>query len=137
MLVEAQEVSKSPTQVLPGRILCAAPRCTAIVPRQLELDCLCLLHFTLNVEQSCAEMRRKAISGKASAEYRAEIASYITACGVKLACVATSDLPLPDPMKKRILSTFLSLMSQRESISSNPDDPAHESQPRPRLKEPR
>ena len=62
-------------------------------------------------------MRREAASGPVSEEYRERTASYITEYGVLLARVATSDLAVPDPMKKRVLSTLLTLMILRESLT--------------------
>ncbi len=93
------------------------PGCRGTVPEPLAAERLCLMHFTDAVEQACSRMRREAAAGPASEEYREKTASYITEYGVMLARVATSDLQVPDPMKKRVLSTLLTLMILRESLS--------------------
>ncbi len=90
--------------------------CKTPVPTELESQRLCVLHFTLSVEQACAEMRREtAAAGRVSAERQAEIASYIVGYAVMLARVASS-LRLSDELKKRILNTFLTLMVLRENL---------------------
>ncbi len=115
MLDNAPEASKSPA-ASPRPATCAAPACSTIVPPQLASERFCLLHFTLSVEQRCAEMRRQIGSGAAGATYAVEVRSYVTAQSLTLAHVATGDLRLTDPMKKRVLSTFLTLMNQREYL---------------------
>ncbi len=77
---------------------------------------MCVLHFTLSVENSCAEMRRETALGNAPHERQHEIMHFITEHGERLARVATSGLPLTDDLKARILSTFLTLMNLRENL---------------------
>src|SRR3984893_4572827 len=77
---------------------------------------LCLLHFTLSIEASCAEMRRETALGNAPHERQKEIMRFITESGERLARVATSGLHLTDDLKARILSTFLTLMNLRENL---------------------
>jgi hypothetical protein len=61
-------------------------------------------------------MRRETAVGRASATRQAEIANYVTAAAVKLSYVATGNLRLSDELKKRILTTLLTLMNVRESL---------------------
>ncbi len=89
--------------------------CTAPVPLELAPEHLCVLHFTLSVEQACAEMHRQIALRGATAERQAEIAIYLGECALLLARV-TSNLRLSDELKRRILSTFLSLMNLRENL---------------------
>jgi len=80
------------------------------------LEKLCVLHFTLSVEQACAEMRRETALGKASHPRQVEIIQYISDHGELLARVATSGMHLADEIKARILNTFLTLMNLRENL---------------------
>jgi len=86
------------------------------VPAALEVERLCLLHFTLSVQQACADMRRETALGTASHERQVEVIRYITAHGEMLARVATSGIRMPDEMKARVLNTFLTLMNLRENL---------------------
>ncbi len=60
-------------------------------------------------------MHRQIALRRATAERQAEVAVYIAECALLLARV-TSNLCLSDELKKRILSTFLSLMNLRENL---------------------
>ncbi|HJY88234.1 MAG TPA: hypothetical protein VKE24_15480 [Candidatus Acidoferrales bacterium] len=91
-------------------------RCKAPVPRELEAEGLCVLHLILSLEHVCAEMRRETAVGKANATRQVEIANYVTAAAVKLSYVSTGNLRLSDELKKRILTTLLTLMNVRESL---------------------
>jgi hypothetical protein len=95
---------------------CSSLGCKAGVPAALAERKLCVLHFTLALEQACAEMRRETALGNATHDRQREIISYITESGEVLARVATSGLPLMDDMKARILSTFLTLMNLRDNL---------------------
>jgi len=90
--------------------------CSTPVPPELEAESLCILHFTLNVEQVCAAKRRELSRARPSHERDAEIARCVTAYALTLARVATGSCPISDEMKKRILSTFLTLMVLKESL---------------------
>ena len=68
------------------------------------------------MEQACAEMRRETAASRASTARQVEIASYVAAAAVTLAQVATGSLRLSDELKKRILTTFLTLMNLRENL---------------------
>ncbi|MBZ5700679.1 MAG: hypothetical protein LAN84_02400 [Acidobacteriia bacterium] len=85
-------------------------------PAALEQDRLCVLHFTLLLEQGCGEMRRETALGNAAQERQREIIRFISENGEKLARVSTSGLHLTDDLKARILSTFLTLMNLRENL---------------------
>jgi len=95
---------------------CAQPSCKAAVPSDLEPVKLCVLHFTLAVEQACSEMRRETVLGRATHERQLEIIRYIAEHGELLARTATSGMHLSDELKARILNTFLTLMNLRENL---------------------
>ena len=95
---------------------CAQPACKAAVPTDLESAKLCLMHFTLAIEQACAEMRRETVLGRAPHERQVEIIHYIAEHGEMLARAATSGMHLTDELKARVLNTFLTLMNLRENL---------------------
>jgi len=70
-------------------------------------------------------MHRQVALRKATAERRAEMATYISECALLLARV-TSNLCLSDDLKRRILCTFLSLMNLRENLERAPSGYASE-----------
>jgi hypothetical protein len=96
--------------------LCHIAGCKHDVPAALTEQKLCVLHFTLSLESSCAEMRRETALGNTPQERHRAIMSFITEHGERLARVATSGLHLTDDLKARILSTFLTLMNLRENL---------------------
>jgi hypothetical protein len=96
--------------------LCHISGCKHNVPAALAEQKLCILHFTLSLEASCAEMRRETALGNTPRERQREIMGFITDNGEKLARVATSGLHLTDDLKARVLSTFLTLMNLRENL---------------------
>ncbi len=87
---------------------------------------LCVYHLTLQIEQNCADLHRQLALRGGTSERRSEVALYIGECAVLLARVA-SNLCLSDELKRRLLSTFLSLMNLREKIERA------ESYPEPRV----
>jgi hypothetical protein len=95
---------------------CEVKNCKLEVPAALREHRLCVLHFTLSLENSCAGMRRETALGNAPHDRHREIMQFITEHGERLARVATSGLPLTDDLKARILSTFLTLMNLRENL---------------------
>jgi hypothetical protein len=105
-------------------VLCRVTGCKASVPPELEPHGRCVSHFTLGVEEVCAEMRREVSRRTASQERQGEILEYLAQQGALLARVATSSPHLADEMKARILSTFLTLMNLRESIERAARRPA-------------
>jgi hypothetical protein len=82
----------------------------------LESEGYCLLHFTLRLEQVCGDLRRETVAGHSTAERNGEILRFISEQGELLARVSTSGLHMPDELKTRVLSTFLTLMNLRESL---------------------
>ena len=109
----------------PGEHRSCIPRCKLPVPTELDSVGLCVYHFTWSVEEACAEMHRQVALRKATAERRAEMASYVRECALLLARV-TSNLCLSDALKRRILCTFLSLMNLRENLERAPGGHAPE-----------
>jgi hypothetical protein len=99
------------------------------VPAELEAEKLCVLHFLLSVEHTCAGMRRETVVGGSSAVRRSEIAAGVKATAEKLSHIAVISPPLTDEMKKRVLTTFLTLMNLQESLdrSTTPYAPRPES----------
>ncbi len=95
---------------------CSENGCKGQVPVVLEPVHLCVLHFTLKVEQDCAQMRRETVYGKTPHARHAEIIRFIAEQGEMLARASTSGLHLADEMKARILNTFLTLMNLRENL---------------------
>jgi hypothetical protein len=95
---------------------CQENGCKGQVPAALEAVHLCVLHFTLKVENDCAQMRRETVYGKTPRPRQVEIIQYIAEHGEMLARASTSGLPLADEMKARILNTFLTLMNLRENL---------------------
>jgi hypothetical protein len=77
---------------------------------------MCVLHFTLFVEQECADMRRETALGQAPADLHAQFMRKISGRGESLVRVATSGFPMTDEIKARILSTLLTLMNCRENM---------------------
>jgi hypothetical protein len=90
--------------------------CQVPVPNELSAESLCVLHFILGIDHDCADLRRETAMGKTGPERQAEIAAYVKSTAMKLTEVATSRMRLSDELKKRILTTFLTLMNLQESL---------------------
>jgi hypothetical protein len=86
------------------------------VPNGLAAEHMCILHFTLFVEQECAEMRRETALGKVNHDRQVEFMQKIAGRGQALIDVATSGFSMSDEIKARILSTLLTLMNTRENM---------------------
>ncbi len=95
---------------------CTVAACKTPVPPELQSEARCLPHFLTASELACADMRRETATGEAGKERRAEIAAYIGKHGELLARAATSGVRMPDELKARILSAFLTLMNLRENM---------------------
>jgi len=95
---------------------CTSKGCKSVVPAGLAAEHLCILHFTLFVEQECAEIRRESNLGKVAHERQQEFMKKIVDRGAALVSVATSGFSMSDEIKARILSTLLTLMTCRENI---------------------
>ena len=93
----------------------AVSSCKVLVPSELDSAGLCVLHFTMKIEQTCADLHRQIALRGATLERRGEVTLYIGECALILARVS-SNLCLSDELKRRVLSTFLSLMNLREKI---------------------
>ena len=90
--------------------------CKAAVPHELEDESICVLHFIMGIENACGEMRREAAMELATMARRREIDGYVKATALKLSDVATSNTRLSDELKRKVLSTFLTLMNLQESL---------------------
>ncbi|MGB6429924.1 MAG: hypothetical protein WBF06_05025 [Candidatus Acidiferrales bacterium] len=95
---------------------CKAAGCKSDVPPALKEEQFCVLHFTLEIERSCAEMRRETVLGNAARERQVEIINFIATHGELLARVTTSGVHLTDELKARALNTFLTLINLRENL---------------------
>jgi hypothetical protein len=95
---------------------CKAMGCKVGVPPAIESEGFCVLHFTLEIERACSEMRRETVLGNAARDRQLEIIQYIAERGELLARVTTSGLHLSDELKARALSTFLTLINLRENL---------------------
>jgi len=111
---------------------CCFPGCGSEVPAELGSDLLCVAHFLLAAESECMGFRRETIPGGADAPRRIEIQNYVASSAMKLARLGTGTVRLSDEMKKRILTTFLTLMILRENV----DRTAGFFQPRQKLGRP-
>lgn len=99
-----------------GQPISCLPGCHTPVPAELVTEKLCVLHFLLSIEHACAGMRRETVIGGSSAVRRTEIAAQLKATAEKLSHVALISPALTDEMKKRVLTTFLTLMNLQESL---------------------
>ena len=90
--------------------------CKAPVPQELAVESICVLHFIVSVESACHDMRREAAMDLTTPTRRREIETYVKTTALKLSDVATSSTRLPDDLKKRILTTLLTLMNLQESV---------------------
>jgi hypothetical protein len=86
------------------------------MPAGLSEERMCILHFTLFIENECAEMRRATALGNAGNDRQVEFMKKIVTRGDTLVGVATSGFPMSDEIKARILSTLLTLMNCRENM---------------------
>jgi hypothetical protein len=66
-------------------------------------------------------MRRETVLGGSEPLRRVEIQEYVATSALKLARVGTGTLRLSDETKKRILTTFLTLMILRENLDRDAD----------------
>lgn len=96
--------------------ICSSKGCKAPIPAGLSAERMCILHFTLFIENECAEMRRATALGPTPHERQVEYMKKIVTRGDMLVKVATSGYPMSDEIKARILSTLLTLMNCRENM---------------------
>ena len=90
--------------------------CQLPVPQELESEVLCVQHFLTTVEHDCSELRREIALGRMTPSRQAEITGWVKTTANKLTVVAYGRLRLSDEYKKRILTTFLTLMNLHESL---------------------
>ena len=90
--------------------------CKASIPRELATEQICVQHYIMGIENECSVMRREAAIEGANIARRREIESYIKTTALKLSDVATGSARLSDDMKKRVLTTMLTLMNLQESL---------------------
>src|ERR1700683_2936262 len=95
---------------------CGAKGCKIAVPSGLSGEHLCILHFTLFIDNECAEMRRETALGSNKHERQMECMQKIARRGETLVNTATSGFPMSDELKARVLSTLLTLMNTRENM---------------------
>jgi hypothetical protein len=95
---------------------CCSPGCRTSVPAELETEVLCVPHFLLTSESTCTAIRKETMPGRSNSPRRTEIEEYVATSAVKLARLGTGTLRLSDETKKRILTTFLTLMILRENL---------------------
>jgi|SRR5580704_15202036 hypothetical protein len=95
---------------------CCTPGCGTAVPAELETEGLCVPHFLSSAEKACTEIRLEAAAGESSAARRAEFGAYVAASALKLALIGTGSSRLSDEIKKRVLTTFHTLMILRENL---------------------
>lgn len=95
---------------------CSARGCKGLIPAELTAEKKCVLHFTLAVEEECAQIRREMAYGNPSHERQVEFFGIISTRGETLVHIATSGFPMSDEAKARILSTLLTLINCRENV---------------------
>jgi hypothetical protein len=95
---------------------CCFPGCGTAVPAELEIESQCVSHFLQAAENACTAIRRETVPGGADAPRRIEIEQYVCSSAIKLARLGTGAVRLSDETKKRILTTFLTLMILRENL---------------------
>jgi hypothetical protein len=108
---------------------CCSPGCRTSVPAELETEVLCVPHFLVTSESTCTAIRKETMPGRSNSPRRTEIEEYVATSAVKLARLGTGTLRLSDETKKRILTTFLTLMIVRENL----DRDSKAFAPRPRV----
>jgi len=99
---------------------CCTPGCGTIVPAELETEGFCVPHFLTSAERACSDIRRETAASGSDAIRRAEFENYVAASAIKLALIGTGSVRLSDEIKKRLLTTFLTLMILRENLDRTP-----------------
>jgi hypothetical protein len=95
---------------------CRSKGCKAPIPPGLIEEGFCLLHYTLQIEEECAAIRRETALRTTPHERQVEYFRQIADRGDILVSVATSGFTMSDEMKARVLSTLLTLMNTRENM---------------------
>ena len=100
---------------------CCISGCATAVPKELTTEALCVSHFLLAAESDCAAIRREKLPDEPDAARRIEIDDYVATSAMKLARLGTGSQRLSDETKKRILTTFHTLMILRENLDRDSD----------------
>jgi hypothetical protein len=100
---------------------CCISGCMTAVPQELKTEALCVSHFLSGAESSCAAIRRETLPDEPDAPRRIEIQDYVATSAMKLARLGTGSQRLSDETKKRILTTFHTLMILRENLDRDSD----------------
>lgn len=95
---------------------CRVMGCPTSVPAQFAEVRMCVFHFTLFIEDECAEIRRETALGEISHSRRVECIEKMVRRGEMLATVATDGSAKSDELKTRIVSTVLTLINCRENM---------------------
>src|SRR5579863_571784 len=95
---------------------CRVMGCPGSVPQQFAEVRMCVFHFTVFIENECAEIRRETALGKISHSRRTECIDKIVARAEMLGSVVTDGSIKTDDLKTRIVSTVLTLMNCRENM---------------------
>jgi hypothetical protein len=98
---------------------CQHPLCRGTVPRELEQEKLCLLHFLRQLDSQCSEIRRETLLGALDGRRRVEINEFLSARAIVLAQLATSGTRLRDDTRPCLLSVFLTLINVCERVARN------------------
>src|SRR5215467_15995052 len=112
MLLHINE-PRAPMSDIHNHEKCRMAGCGTAVPPDLETEKLCVSHFLSGAESACAAIRRETLPDDPNASRRIEIQDYVAASAMKLARLGTGTLRLSDETKKRILTTFHTLMILR------------------------
>jgi hypothetical protein len=99
---------------------CCTPGCGTFVPAELDTEGFCVPHFLSSAERACSDIRRETAASGSDAIRRAEFENYVAASAIKLALIGTGSVRLSDEIKKRLLTTFLTLMILRENLDRTP-----------------
>ncbi len=113
MLTESREAVEA---TLTMAASCKVDGCRSSVPAELSVVGLCIPHFTRDIEETSAAIRREVALGTADHERQVEIMRYISETGQLIERVATSGLELPIELKVRVLVTFLKLTDLRANF---------------------
>jgi hypothetical protein len=90
--------------------------CYAPVPAELASEQLCALHFTHSIEESCNQIRRDVALGRVTLEAHGLVAQTLKRYSATLALLVTGTQRLADDVKKRVLTTFWTLMIVQETL---------------------
>jgi len=96
--------------------------CFAPVPSELSTEQLCALHFTHSIEASCSQIRRDVVMGRITLEGHGLVAQTMKRYSATLALLVTGKQRLADDVKKRMLTTFWTLMIVQETLCRHAEE---------------